>query len=244
MNSIFEKFFKQSPIAYSIQKVFRNEKGKPIDYEFIAYNSRYAKLMDIEKNILNKRYYDVFPTGWEGEANWMEKIIEAVEHHETLEIDIHRYSIQKWIRVHLYPLEEDVFGCTYFDVSKEYMQDLEIEGFFNVNIDLLCVADTEGRFLKVNKAFEEVLGYPIEQLEGQNFTSLVHIEDVPSTVKAMNELKKQQSISKFVNRVRGVDGEYRFIEWHSQPNGKYIYATGRDVSEAKNIEFTLSELIS
>lgn len=242
MNSnIYEKFFHQSPTAYSIQKVYRNDEGKPIDYEFVAYNDHYAKMMNLKENILNKRYYDVFPTGWEGEENWMEKVTDAVVHNKAIQLDIHRYSMQKWIRVHTYPIGEEIFGCIYYDVTKEYMQDLEIEGFFNVNIDLLCVADVEGRFIKVNKAFEQVLGYPIEELEGKNFTSLIHIEDVPSTVKTLNKLRNQNAISKYVNRVRRIDGMYRYIEWHSQPNGKYIYASGRDITEAKKFEQTLSE---
>lgn len=242
MNSnIYEKFFHQSPTAYSIQKVYRNDEGKPIDYEFVAYNTHYAKMMNLTENILNKRYYDVFPTGWEGEENWMEKVVDSVIHNKTIQLDIHRYAMQKWIRIHIYPIENDIFGCIYYDVSKEYMQDLEIEGFFNVNIDLLCVADVVGRFIKVNKAFEEVLGFPIEELEGKSFTSLIHIEDVPSTVKTMNKLKNQNTISKYINRVRRADGTYRYIEWHSQPNGKYIYASGRDITVAKNIEQTLSQ---
>lgn len=241
MDSIIEKFFHQSPTAYSIQKVFRNEEGKPIDYEFVAFNDRYAEMMDLNENILNKRYYDVFPTGWEGEDNWMEKISDAVIRHKDIQLDIHRYSIQKWIRVHTYPLEKDIFGCIYFDVTKEYMQELEIEGFFNVNIDLQCVADVKGRFIKVNKAFEDVLGYQVGELEGKNFTSLIHIEDIPSVKKVMEELENQHAISKFVNRVRRVDGLYRYIEWHSQPNGEYIYSSGRDITEAKEIEQALSQ---
>lgn len=40
----------------------------------------------------------------------------------------------------------------------------ELEGFFSVNLDLLCIANLDGYFLKVNQAWCRILGHTTEEL--------------------------------------------------------------------------------
>ncbi len=54
---------------------------------------------------------------------------------------------------------------------------------------LLCVADYDGHFVRVNKHFTDVLGYSIEELEGKYFLDLVHPEDV---VRTLNFIKDER----------------------------------------------------
>lgn len=117
----------------------------------------------------------------------------------------------------------------------------ELEGFFNVALDLLCIADVEGRFIKVNKQWEEVLGYSTEELEKRNFLEFVHPEDIPATLDAMSDLDKQNVVLDFVNRYKSKDGSYRYIEWRSHPSKKLIYAAARDITERKKNEDALRE---
>ncbi|HOP31581.1 MAG TPA: PAS domain S-box protein, partial [Spirochaetota bacterium] len=48
---------------------------------------------------------------------------------------------------------------TNLDVTEEKERSNELERFFSVNLDLLCIADTEGNFIKTNRAWEDILGY-------------------------------------------------------------------------------------
>ncbi len=112
----------------------------------------------------------------------------------------------------------------------------ELEAFFTVALDLLCIADTEGRFLKVNREWERVLGYRAEELQQRKFLEFVHPDDLESTLAAMGQLDAQQQVTGFVNRYRGKDGNYRHIEWRSQPSGTLIYAAARDVTERVEVE--------
>lgn len=115
----------------------------------------------------------------------------------------------------------------------------ELERFFSVNLDLLCIADVYGRFIRVNKAWENILGYSKEYLQGREFLEFVHPDDIASTLGIMSELKNQKQVSNFVNRYRCLDGTYRFIEWRSHPHGDLVYAAARDITERKNIEDAL-----
>lgn len=109
----------------------------------------------------------------------------------------------------------------------------ELENFFNVSLDLLCIADTKGNFIKVNKAWEDILGYSAQELENHQFLDFVHPDDLDATLQAMKELDKQQTVFRFVNRYRTLSNTYRFIEWHSVPVGSTIYAAARDITESQ-----------
>lgn len=58
----------------------------------------------------------------------------------------------------------------------------QLERFFLLNLDLLCIADLEGNFIKVNKEWEKTLGYAVEDIENQKFLNYVHPEDVQPTL--------------------------------------------------------------
>lgn len=109
----------------------------------------------------------------------------------------------------------------------------EIENYFNSAINLFCIADTNGFFRRLNKEWEKVLGYKIQELEGRRFLDFVHPDDVQSTIEAFTDLINNKSVNDFVNRYKAKNGLYRTIEWRSIPSGRNIYASARDVTEQK-----------
>jgi PAS domain S-box-containing protein len=116
----------------------------------------------------------------------------------------------------------------------------ELDQFFTLALDLLCIADTDGYFRRLNPAWETILGWHIHELEGKRFLDLVHPEDMAATLKAMEDLRTGKEIVNFTNRFRCKDGVYRWIEWRSFPyGGKLIYAAARDITERKQVEQAL-----
>jgi len=116
----------------------------------------------------------------------------------------------------------------------------ELDQFFTLALDLLCIADTDGYFRRLNPAWEMILGWRIDELEGKKFLDLVHPDDLPATVRAMKDLRAGKGIVNFVNRFRCKDGIYRWIEWRSFPYGeKLMYAAARDITERKQVEQAL-----
>lgn len=131
---------------------------------------------------------------------------------------------------------------TNLDVTEDKERSEELERFFSVNLDLLCIADVEGRFLKANQAWSDILGYSVGDLEGRRFLDFVHPDDVADTLEAMASLSSGAEVLNFVNRYRHVDGSYRYIEWRSHPYGRLIYAAARDITERLESENRLREL--
>jgi len=118
------------------------------------------------------------------------------------------------------------------DITKEYEQEKQIEGFLELNLDMLCVIDIDGNFHKVNKKFEETFGHKSEELERKKFLSFIHDDDIQLTLESITEFNKNKPVIGFTNRFRCKDGSYKYIEWHTQPRiGKFIYSSARDVTE-------------
>lgn len=62
----------------------------------------------------------------------------------------------------------------------------ELDRYFTHALDLLCIADTEGYFRRLNREWETTLGYPVSELEGTRFLDYVHPEDRQATVDALS----------------------------------------------------------
>lgn len=136
--------------------------------------------------------------------------------------------------------------CSDITRLKQIQEDLqqktkELELFFSSAIDLLCIANTDGYFLRLNPEWERALGYQLQDLVGQQFLNFVHPDDLEPTLTAIAQLSEQQSILSFVNRYRHQDGSYRWLEWRSVPTGQFIYAAARDITERKQTEAALRE---
>ena len=55
---------------------------------------------------------------------------------------------------------------------------VDVERFFALSLDLMCVADFNGHLARVNPAFERVLGYTQGGLLREPFMSFVHPDDL------------------------------------------------------------------
>lgn len=119
----------------------------------------------------------------------------------------------------------------------------ELENFFGCSLDLLCIADTDGYFRRLNREWERVLGYRLDELEGQRLLDFVHPDDLEASLAVARQLGAQQEVLNFTNRYRCKDGTYRWLEWRSFPASKRIYAAARDITERTRAEEKLLALL-
>lgn len=133
-----------------------------------------------------------------------------------------------------------MFG-THQDITQKKQTQEELEKFFSINLDLLCITDSDGNFIRVNMAWEEILGYTKEEIERKNFLDFIHPDDLQGTLKTMEVLKKDIQVNGFINRYKTTDGEYRFLEWNSTPSGDVIYGAARDITDKITAQEALKE---
>ena len=117
----------------------------------------------------------------------------------------------------------------------------ELDQFFNISLDLLCIANTDGYFLRLNPAWKKSLGYSIEELMVKRFFDFVHPDDLARTHEALSALSSQQNVIHFENRYRCKDGTYRWLDWTSGAAENLVFAVSRDVTDRKLSEDALKQ---
>jgi PAS domain S-box-containing protein len=122
----------------------------------------------------------------------------------------------------------------------------DLERFFALSLDMLCVADFNGYFTRVNPAFERVLGHTGEELMREPFMSFVHPDDREATAAQLEFTLGGGETLAFENRYRCRDGTYRWLQWASTTDRGVglIYAVARDVTDAKQSEAELRALLA
>ncbi len=137
------------------------------------------------------------------------------------------------------------------DVSlrKEYedlilMKTEELDRFFAVVPDFLCMVDLDGNIVRVNSQWERVLGYRQQEIIGSFFMNYAYPEDITNQEELLRELRNSKSLHNIVARLRCADGSYRWVEWNASFLGDYIYAAGRDITDKLAIERMKNEFVS
>ena len=112
------------------------------------------------------------------------------------------------------------------------------ERFFDLSLDLLCIADLNGYFTKVSKSFTTLLGYSEDELLSRPFKDFVVEDDKNNTDTAYDELKEGANLYDFENRYRCADGSIKWLAWRSVPvpGEELIFGIARDVTEHKESE--------
>lgn len=131
----------------------------------------------------------------------------------------------------------------------------ELVRFFDLSLDLFCIATTKGYFWRLNDNFSQILGYSNKELTAKPFIEFVHPDDQPDTLNEITRLSRGEPTIQFINRYRLKDGQYISLEWtaRSVEDEGVIYAVARDVSERIRLEeeklrveadcFRLSEIV-
>ncbi len=117
----------------------------------------------------------------------------------------------------------------------------ELDSFFNSSFDLMSISTLDGCQVKLNKAFENILGWKTQELLGRSLIEIMHPEDQEKMKLKMKEKLLGTDSVRTRNRLLCRDGSYKIIEWNCpalRPGDNFLYATGRDITQTiKDQEF-------
>ena len=235
--NFYKSIIQESLYGYAYHKIICDEDGVPCDYEFIEVNNSFEILTGFKgSDIVGKRITEIFPEVIDEEINLIELYGDIAINGGKKELKQYVKHLKRWYSVSVFSPERLWFVTQFIEISEETYQINELKNFFDVNLDLLCIADLEGNFLKINKEWENILGYSTEELEKRKFLEFVHPDDLQETLGIMLKLGEGVEILNFVNRYKCKDGSYKYIEWKSHPHNNLIYAAARDITEKKAME--------
>ncbi|HSD71976.1 MAG TPA: diguanylate cyclase [Thermoanaerobaculia bacterium] len=113
------------------------------------------------------------------------------------------------------------------------MSEYDFEAFFERSAEMLCIAGADGRFRRVNPAFQRILGWTAGELTGRSFSDFIHPDDIEPTAKEIEKLASGIPAIFFGNRYRCPDDSYRHLGWTAvrEPKTGLLFATARTVAE-------------
>ncbi len=117
---------------------------------------------------------------------------------------------------------------------KRLEEEKYITRFFDLALDLLCIANVDGEFIRVSPAFEQQLGWAPDELHDRPILELVHPEDRELTQAMMMRQAQGAPAINVENRFRCKDGSYRWLLWRtSSPELGLLYGVARDITDWK-----------
>lgn len=136
--------------------------------------------------------------------------------------------------------------CLGHDITMQEQMTFELNQFFNLSQSLLCISSPTGYFVRVNKAFNQVLGHSEADLLSQPILHFIHPEDMTKTQVELANIEQGKVSANFTNRLRHKDGHYVSVEWFTaiDPDSGKLYSAAQDITERLKLEQLKSEFIS
>jgi PAS domain S-box-containing protein len=121
----------------------------------------------------------------------------------------------------------------------------EMARFFELSLDLFCLAGLDGYFKQINQNFTRVLGYSTAELLARPFIDYVHPDDHDQTRHQVQRLAQGLPVVQFENRYRDRWGNYKWFQWtaKSVPAEGIIFAVAREITERKHLEQRLQAIV-
>lgn len=114
----------------------------------------------------------------------------------------------------------------------------DLEYYFELSPDLLCIAGYDGYFKKINFAVSKTLGYSNEELFAVPINSFIHPDDRERTAQKRDELRNGNVLLQFENRYVAKNGSIVWLSWTSMPieRDKMVFAIAKDITYKKQLE--------
>ncbi|PLW98843.1 MAG: hypothetical protein C0593_04495, partial [Marinilabiliales bacterium] len=115
--------------------------------------------------------------------------------------------------------------------------------FFEQPVNIHLVGNINGVIKKVNRGWEETLGYSRDESLGKNIIEFIHPEDKISTINELKELEKGKTTFYFENRYRHKDGSYLLLAWSAIYNASVgeLHGVAKDITKQRSFSEKLEE---
>jgi PAS domain S-box-containing protein len=122
----------------------------------------------------------------------------------------------------------------------------ELNQVFNFTPDILCIANTDGYFKKVNPAMSRLLEYSEEELLSKPYMDMVHPLDKENTAAELQNIVDGRPTYYIENRYLTKSGQTKWLAWTTTGASEEgaLYCSAKDITEKKDLEVLLQKATS
>jgi PAS domain S-box-containing protein len=124
------------------------------------------------------------------------------------------------------------------DVTEQRQRALDLQQFFDLSLDMLCITNREGIILKHSASFNEILGYADSDHKGLNLFELTHPDDLIRAKSEVQNLFQTGKLSNIQLRFLHKNGSYVLLEWTAayDADSQRIFASAKDITGKAELE--------
>ncbi len=102
---------------------------------------------------------------------------------------------------------------------------------------LITTSDFQGRFIQINRAGCELIGFSHEEIIHQSFEKFIHPDDLEKAHKALARVISGESVDNFEVRFITKSSTVNWVSYSATPDLKsgLIYSTAKDITEEKRL---------
>lgn len=219
--------------GFALHEIICDEAGKPVDYRFLQVNPAFEQLTGLRAaDILGKTVRQVLP---DIEPHWIETYGRVALTGEPANFEDYAAALGRYYQVTAFSPEHGQFVVLFNDITVQHRVENEVrerEERFRRVFDKgplgIALTGLDTRFVQVNPALCEMLGYAAEELQGRSFKDITYEPDLPPNLELWDkflrdELKEYKLEKRYVRK----DGALVWVSLASAPirdrDGKILY---------------------
>ncbi len=130
------------------------------------------------------------------------------------------------------------------DIQKSRTDD-ELNRFFNLSPDLLCIIGFDGYFKKINQAVSNLLGYSESEMLRKDIASFYDPELEEKFLGGKDKFQEGHSLVNYEKNIVTKTGEMKWLSWTAVPIAEegVIFAVAKDITEKKQMELERENIL-
>ncbi|HHV72488.1 MAG TPA: PAS domain S-box protein [Clostridia bacterium] len=188
---VFQQILFQAPFGCAYYKLVCNTEGIPEDFIFLDVNPTFEEMTGLKReNILGKKVTEVIPNIKEDPFDWIKFCGQVALSGGKEEFTQYFGSFHRWYKITAFSWQKGYFITYIQEITAEMKQmsilenqqetidqlTIELKEVFNGSNDamfLIEVEDGQFRFLRTNKAHQELTGFPLDVVRDKSPVELL-----------------------------------------------------------------------
>lgn len=219
------------------------------DMKYVGHSRRWLTDYGLkDESVIGRTHYDVFPDIPDRWKEIHQRCLKGTSESCNEDCFLRDDGSTVWISWSIQPWSDakgHIGGIIMFTevITERRRLASELNHFFNLSMDVLCVVDSKGYFRRVNPACSAILGYSNEELMQKPFIEFVHTDDHERTAAEFARMLEGFPVIDFENRYVTKDGSIRWLQWRATriESDGLCHAVARDVTDRRASEQSLRE---